>query len=91
VVVLTNQESVGILASIAYRILDSYLERRRPTGRRPCTTSRAAETEAAETVKQQSGARNANSKPSLPLEKYAGKYADAWYGDISISMNQAAW
>ena len=29
-------------------------------------------------------ARNASSKPSLPLAKYAGKYADAWYGDITI-------
>jgi hypothetical protein len=43
---------------------------------------------AADIENMQNSARNANSKPSLPLEKYAGKYADAWYGDITISMEQ---
>ncbi|MGA3042528.1 MAG: DUF3471 domain-containing protein [Bryobacteraceae bacterium] len=27
-------------------------------------------------------------KPSLPLEKYAGNYTDAWYGDIAIALEQ---
>ena len=29
-------------------------------------------------------ARDANSKPSLPLAKYAGTYRDPWYGDVVI-------
>jgi Domain of unknown function (DUF3471) len=29
--------------------------------------------------------RDATSKPSLSLEKYAGPYRDAWYGDITIA------
>ena len=28
--------------------------------------------------------RDASSKPSLPLAKYAGTYRDAWYGDVEI-------
>jgi hypothetical protein len=28
--------------------------------------------------------RNANSKPSLSLGSYAGRYRDAWYGDVVI-------
>jgi len=44
------------------------------------------EKEAAETMKKAEGARTANSKPSLPLEKYAGTYQDAWYGPITIRM-----
>src|SRR3546814_14825867 len=29
-------------------------------------------------------ARDASSKPSLPLAKYAGTYADPWYGNVVI-------
>ena len=29
-------------------------------------------------------ARAAESKPSLPLEKYAGDYSDPWYGKVTI-------
>jgi hypothetical protein len=31
----------------------------------------------------------ANSKPSLPPEKYAGVYNDAWYGPITIRAEKA--
>jgi hypothetical protein len=44
------------------------------------------EKEAAQTMKKAEGARAASSKPSFPLEKYAGVYNDAWYGPITISM-----
>jgi hypothetical protein len=30
-------------------------------------------------------ARDRSSRPSLPLEKYAGEYRDAWYGDVAIT------
>jgi CubicO group peptidase (beta-lactamase class C family) len=89
VVVLTNQESVGLLGSIAYRILDSYL------GAPPMdwvkTIHDLAEQQkahVAEIEKKQSSARNADSKPSLPLEKYAGNYVDPWYGEITIAKEQ---
>jgi hypothetical protein len=29
--------------------------------------------------------RDSTSRPSLPLERYAGTYRDAWYGDITIA------
>ena len=35
-------------------------------------------------MKKAEGGRAANSKPSLPLDKYAGTYNDAWYGPITI-------
>jgi hypothetical protein len=44
------------------------------------------EKEAAEIMKKAGAGRAADSKPSLPLEKYAGTYNDAWYGPISIRM-----
>jgi hypothetical protein len=40
--------------------------------------------DAAESMKKAEGARAVNSKPSLPLDKYAGVYNDAWYGPITI-------
>src|SRR6185295_6322281 len=41
---------------------------------------------AAEVEKRLASARAADSKPSLALAKYAGRYNDAWYGDATISL-----
>src|SRR5262249_29515459 len=40
--------------------------------------------EAEDTIRKSAGARKAGTKPSLPLASYAGRYRDAWYGDIRI-------
>jgi hypothetical protein len=87
VVVLTNAEESGAFLSILYHVLDHYFNL-------PPTDWNAArkevrdsqEKDAAEAMKQAEGARAANSKPSLPLEKYAGVYNDAWYGPITIRV-----
>jgi CubicO group peptidase (beta-lactamase class C family) len=87
VVVLTNAEEGGAFDSILYHVLDYYFHL-------PATDWIAGfkavkdqeEKEAAETMKKAEGARDANSKPSLPLEKYAGVYNDPWYGPITIRM-----
>jgi CubicO group peptidase (beta-lactamase class C family) len=87
VVVLTNAEEGGAFDSILYHVLDYYF-------RLPSTDWIAAfktlkdteEKEAAETMKKAESSRAADSKPSLPLEKYAGVYNDAWYGPITIKM-----
>ena len=90
VVVLTNAEEGGAFDSILYHVLDYYFHL-------PATDWIAGfkavkdqeEKEAAETMKKAEGARDANSKPSLPLEKYAGVYNDPWYGPITIRMENA--
>ncbi len=89
VVVLTNAEEGGAFDSILYHVLDHYFNL-------PATDWIAAfksvkdteEKDAAETMKKAEAARAADSKPSLPLEKYAGVYNDAWYGPITIRMNK---
>ncbi len=85
VVVLTNAEEVGAFDSILYHILDHYF------GLPPAdwigafkSVRNTQEKEAADAMKKAEGARAANSKPSLPLEKYAGTYNDAWYGPVTI-------
>lgn len=87
-VILTNQEVGAAFSSINARLLDAFL------GAPPTDwTARYSE------VIRKSGAgndtylqklfanRNANSKPSLALEKYAGTYRDVWYGDVSIKSD----
>jgi len=85
VVILTNAEEGGAFDSILYHVIDYYLSL-------PATDWIAAfkkvkdteEQDAAEQMKKAESSRAANSKPSLPLDKYAGIYNDAWYGPITI-------
>jgi len=85
VVILTNAEETSAFDAILYHVLDHYLQL-------PPTDWIAAfkevddqeRKEAAEAMKKAEGTRAAESKPSLPLEKYAGIYNDAWYGPITI-------
>lgn len=87
VVVLTNAEEGGAFDSILYHVLDYYFHLP-PTDWISAFKSvkDQEERDAVETMKKASAARDANSKPSLPLEKYAGVYNDAWYGPITIRM-----
>ncbi len=87
VVVLTNAEEVGAFDSILYHVLDYYFQLM-PTDWIAAYKSirDMQEKSAAETMKNAASSRAANSKPSLPLEKYAGVYNDAWYGPITIRM-----
>jgi CubicO group peptidase (beta-lactamase class C family) len=87
VVVLTNAEEGGAFDSILYHVLDSYFHVP-PTDWITAykTVKDTQEKEAAETMKKAEAARAAGSKPSLPLDKYAGVYNDAWYGPITIKQ-----
>jgi hypothetical protein len=85
VVLLTNAEETDAFDSVLYHVLDHYF------GLPPTDWTAAFKSvkdmdgkDAAEAMKLAEGARAANSKPSLPLEKYAGTYNDAWYGPITI-------
>jgi CubicO group peptidase (beta-lactamase class C family) len=87
IVVLTNAEEDGAFDSILYHLLDHYF------GVTPTnwieafkTVKDIQEKDAADAMKKAETARAANSRPSLPLEKYAGVYRDAWYGTITVRM-----
>ena len=87
VVVLTNAEEGGAFDSVLFHVLDYYFQLP-PTDWISAFKSRedTQEKDAAETMKKAEAARAADSKPSLPIEKYAGAYQDAWYGPITIRM-----
>lgn len=43
--------------------------------------------EARQAVEEAFAKRNAQSKPTLPLEAYVGTYRDPWYGDVFVDLN----
>jgi CubicO group peptidase (beta-lactamase class C family) len=89
IVVLTNQEAGGAMEAISYHIIDRYLKAPATDwigAFRSVFEQRLARAKEAE--KSQSAARNAESKPSLPPAKYAGRYNDAWYGDVTIALEE---
>jgi CubicO group peptidase (beta-lactamase class C family) len=87
-VVLTNQEETGAFEAIKYRILDEYLGAPVPPVDWIAAFRKRAEDErkkAEGAVAKAASARDATSRPSLPLARYAGRYRDAWYGDATIA------
>jgi hypothetical protein len=89
VVVLTNQEASGILSSITLRILDRYMGAAEYDWMKAfAERMEKQKADTAETERKQAAARPADSKPALPLEKYAGAYVDAWYGAIKIALQE---
>jgi CubicO group peptidase (beta-lactamase class C family) len=87
IVVLSNQQATALTNSITWQIADYYLG--------GATTDwidlyRKADDEAkkkyAAEQKKHEDARAKDSKPSLPMEKYAGRYTDPWYGDVTLSV-----
>ncbi len=85
--VLTNQESGAAFEAITYHVLDHYLdspahdwhEAYRKVMERSAARFAAAEQH---TVAE----RDTTSRPSLPLDRYAGTYTDAWYGDVRVTL-----
>jgi hypothetical protein len=85
IVILTNQEVTAAHAAIANTVIDRYLgvpDADWVAAYSARLKSQRAEGEAA--VKKAAGQRNPNTRPALPLASYAGRYRDAWYGDMRI-------
>jgi CubicO group peptidase (beta-lactamase class C family) len=87
IVVLTNAEEGGAHESVVFHIVDHYLGLANTDWIAAFKAADEQERrEADETMKKQAASRAAESKSSLPIEKYAGRYTDAWYGVASIRM-----
>ena len=87
IIILTNGEAGETFKSISWHVLDHYLVA--PQKDYISIFKKIhdkTEKEAEEVVNKASSTRNKDSMPTLPLEKYAGKYHDAWYGDVSVSV-----
>jgi CubicO group peptidase (beta-lactamase class C family) len=85
IVVLTNQQEGGAFQAVTMTILDHYLGVAPTDWVAAYRAVRDRRTkEATEGIAKAAAERNAASKPSLPLAKYAGRYRDPWYGDVLI-------
>ncbi|MHA6203950.1 serine hydrolase [Dyella soli] len=87
VVVLTNQESGAAFNAVTYRVLDAYLGKdKKDWVAAYAAAVKKSEGNADDSWKKHEAARDRNSKPSLPLAGYAGRYRDPWYGDVVVSQ-----
>jgi CubicO group peptidase (beta-lactamase class C family) len=90
VAVLTNQESGEAFNAITLAAIDAYLGVAAPdylaffAARRDTVRMNLARS-----ATRASAARDSTSGPSLPLAKFAGRYTDAWYGDVDIVQEGA--
>lgn len=85
--VLTNQESASAFQSVTQRVLDHFMGAT-PVDWRAVMDSmaQAGRARSAAQVAGASAARDSLSKHSLPIGRYAGRYTDAWYGDVTVSV-----
>lgn len=88
VVVLTNQEVGAAFNAVTYSALDMMLGGASHDWVDAYARAVAkASANADEDWNQHVAARDASSKPSLPLARYASTYRDPWYGDVVISQS----
>lgn len=88
VVVLTNAEAGGAFNAVTFSVLDAYMG---PPAHDWVAAYGAAfdksHGDAEADWKKHLAKRDASSKPSLPLERFAGMYRDPWYGDVAVERD----
>jgi CubicO group peptidase (beta-lactamase class C family) len=89
VIVLTSQELGVAFNAVTMRVLDAYLDAPKTDWTAAYAAAYAKQRGNADADwKKHLAARDAKSKPSRPLAKYAGTYRDPWYGDVTWTMEQ---
>jgi len=89
VMVLTNQESGAAFNAISNHIVDHYINAPPFDWLQGYAAFMERVSQRVSDVEERIAAeRDAASGPSLPLEKYAGTYRDAWYGVITIEQEK---
>jgi len=87
VIVLTNYAPDAPTSAITYRIIDAYLgEPERDWNEVYVGFRRQAEARAARQEEQLQASRIPGTEPSLPLEAYAGTYAEPVSGETSVRL-----
>jgi CubicO group peptidase (beta-lactamase class C family) len=86
-VILSNAEGHDINPAISYRILDAYLGApARDWSAIFLAQQKQGEAMQAGMEKKVEAARAKDSKPSLPLDRYVGTYADSMYGVATVKL-----
>jgi CubicO group peptidase (beta-lactamase class C family) len=86
VAVFTNQEAGQAFHAVIYTVLDHYIGAAPADWVAALAAARRKQVEEAESkVKAAMAKRAAGGRPSLDPSSYAGRYRDAWYGDVLIA------
>jgi CubicO group peptidase (beta-lactamase class C family) len=87
-VILTNMNSTSLPTAVSHHVFDMLLDVvvERDWSERMLEARRRLDTQAETQRRQQDSARVAGTRPSLPLEAYAGTYTDSLYGDAAVSV-----
>ncbi len=91
VVILTNMNSTVLTMAVVYRVFDMMLGL--PESDWSAEMRKAVaelEKQQEETQKKTEESRVAGTSPSLPLEEYAGTYADSMYGETQVAYEEGA-
>lgn len=87
IIILSNAEGHDMNPAIAYRIMDAYLGApARDWSSIFLAQQKEALAKQAEAEKKMEAARVSGTRPSLPLERYAGTYADSMYGSATVKL-----
>ncbi len=88
VAVLTNQESGEAFRAITLRAEDFFLGAPEiDYAARFAALRDSAVARSRRDTQRAAAVRDSASGPSLPLARYAGRYEDAWYGDVTITAD----
>lgn len=81
-----NSEDGELVRGLFYELLDHYLDK--PAGHWPEMLAEQKQARLAQAAAYLASAETqpAEVGPSLPLDRYAGTYADAWYGNIEVAQ-----
>jgi CubicO group peptidase (beta-lactamase class C family) len=86
IVVLTNQETGAAFQAVTMRALDAFMDAPKTDWVAAYAAGvKKSEGNADDSMKQHEAVRAKGSKPSLPLDGYAGTYRDPWYGDVYVT------
>jgi CubicO group peptidase (beta-lactamase class C family) len=89
-VILMNSSNTNLHASIAYRIIDHYLGGPvRDWSRDLLKIAKEQEAKSRAEEKKQIDERARDTKPSLPLEAYAGTYENEMYGQATVKLEES--
>jgi len=85
-----NSEELGFVPGLQYELLDHFLGLPKRDWPKAFDDFFDARAQAGLEAQRTAGTERPESKPTLPLASYAGRYADPWYGPIAIREKDGA-
>lgn len=87
VVILTNMNGTPLPHVLMYKVFDAYLEgnRQKDWSGELLAKFKALQEQGKAAAKKQEEARVKDTRPSLPIEQYAGTYKNDLYGDVKVT------